>query len=206
MKTKVITLDNKAAGEIELADEIFAAPVRRDILARMVNYQLAKRRGGNASTKERGDIRGTTAKPFRQKGTGRARQGSKKVPNLRGGGVAFGPHPRDFSHKLTKKVRSMALRCALSAKQAEGKLVIIKAAAFKDAKTKALVGKLAKLGWRNALIVAGAEVDESFARAASNIPNLDVLPVQGANVYDILRRDHLVLTTEAVAALEARLK
>jgi large subunit ribosomal protein L4 len=206
MKSKVITLDNKAAGEIELADEVFAAPVRRDILARMVNYQLAKRRAGTASTKARADIRGTTAKPFRQKGTGRARQGSKKAPNLRGGGVAFGPHPRNFAHKLTKKVRRMAMCCALSAKQAEGKLVIIKDAAFKDAKTKALVGKLAKLGWGNALIVAGPQVDDSFARAASNIPNLDVLPCQGANVYDILRRDQLVLTTDAVAALEARLK
>ena len=206
MESKVITLDNKAAGEIELADEVFGARVRRDILARMVNYQLAKRRAGTASTKARADIRGTTAKPFRQKGTGRARQGSKKAPNLRGGGVAFGPHPRDFSHKLTKKVRRIALRSALSAKQAGGKLVIIKDAALKDAKTKNLVGKLAKLGWRNALIVTGAQIDESFARAAANIPNLDVLPCQGANVYDILRRDHLVLTTAAVAALEARLK
>jgi len=206
MKSKVITLENKAAGEIELADEVFGAPLRKDILARMVNYQLAKRRSGTADTKERSEIRGTTAKPFRQKGTGRARQGSRKAPQLRGGGVVFGPQPRDFGHKLTKKVRRMALRTALSAKQADGKLVILKDAALKSPKTKDLTEKLAKLGWANVLVVAGAEVDINFARAAANIPNLDILPTQGANVYDILRRDHLVLTTDAVEALEARLK
>ena len=206
MKSKVITLENKAAGEIELAEEVFGAPMRKDILARMVNYQLAKRRSGTANTKERSEIRGTTAKPFRQKGTGRARQGSRKAPQLRGGGVAFGPQPRDFGHKLTKKVRRMALRTALSAKQADGKLVILKDEALKSPKTKELTEKLEKLGWANALIVAGAEVDVNFARAAANIPNLDILPTQGANVYDILRRDHLVLTTDAVEALEARLK
>ncbi len=206
MKSKVITLENKAAGEIDLADEVFGAPLRKDILARMVNYQLAKRRAGTADTKERSEIRGTTAKPFRQKGTGRARQGSRKAPQLRGGGVAFGPNPRDFAHKLNKKVRRMALRSALSAKQADGKLIILKDAALKSPKTKELSEKLAKLGWANALVVAGAEVDENFARAAANIPNLDILPTQGANVYDILRRDHLVLTTDAVEALEARLK
>ncbi len=206
MKNKVITLENKAAGEIELDDAVFAAPLRKDILARMVNYQLAKRRRGTASTKERSDVSGTTAKAFRQKGTGRARRGSNKAPQLRGGGVAFGPHPRDFAHKLTKKVRRMALRTALSAKQAEGKLVILKDAAMKRPKTKELTDLLAKLGWRNVLIVAGSEVDANLARAAANIPNLDVLPTQGANVYDILRRDQLVLTTDAVAALEARLK
>ncbi len=206
MKSKVITLENKAAGEIDLADEVFGAPLRKDILARMVNYQLAKRRAGTADTKERSEIRGTTAKPFRQKGTGRARQGSRKAPQLRGGGVAFGPNPRDFAHKLNKKVRRMALRSALSAKQADGKLIILKDAALKSPKTKELSEKLAKLGWANALVVAGAEVDENFARAAANIPNLDILPTQGANVFDILRRDHLVLTTDAVEALEARLK
>ncbi len=206
MKSKVITLENKAAGEIELADEVFGAPMRKDILARMVNYQLAKRRVGSANTKERSDIRGTTAKPFRQKGTGRARQGSKKAPQLRGGGVVFGPHPRNFGHKLPKKVRRIAMRTALSAKQADGKLVILKDASLKNPKTKELTEKMAKLGWDNVLIVAGPEVDANFARAAANIPNMDVLPTQGANVYDILRRDHLVLTTDAVEALEARLK
>lgn len=206
MKSKVITLENKAAGEIELADEVFGAPMRKDILARMVNYQLAKRRVGSANTKERSEIRGTTAKPFRQKGTGRARQGSRKAPQMRGGGTAFGPQPRDFSHKLTKKVRRLAMRTALSAKQADGKLVILKEAALKTPKTKDLSSMLASLGWGNALVVAGAEVDENFARAVANIPNIDVMPTQGANVYDILRRDQLVLTTDAVEALEARLK
>jgi|TARA_B100000676_G_scaffold260411_1_gene270074 large subunit ribosomal protein L4 len=206
MKSKVITLENKAAGEIDLADEVFGAPMRKDILARMVNYQLAKRRAGSANTKERSDIRGTTAKPFRQKGTGRARQGSRKAPQMRGGGTAFGPQPRDFAHKLTKKVRRMAMRAALSAKQADGKLVILKDAALKSPKTKELSAMLADLGWSNALVVAGAEVDANLAKAAANIPHIDVLPTQGANVYDILRRDQLVLTTDAVEALEARLK
>ncbi|MBT5666534.1 MAG: 50S ribosomal protein L4 [Rhodospirillaceae bacterium] len=206
MKAKVITLENKAAGEINLADEVFAAPVRKDILARMVNYQLAKRRGGNADTKERSEIRGTTAKPFRQKGTGRARQGSRKTPNLRGGGVAFGPTPRDFGHKLQKKVRRFAMKSALSSKQAEGKLVVLKDAVLGSPKTKDLQGLLAALGMDNALIVSGPEVDQNFAKAASNLPQIDVLPTQGANVYDILRRDQLVLTEAAVQALEARLK
>ena len=206
MKSKVITLENKAAGEIDLADEVFGAPLRKDILARMVNYQLAKRRAGSANTKERSDIRGTTAKPFRQKGTGRARQGSRKAPQMRGGGTAFGPQPREFAHKLTKKVRRMAMRTALSAKQADGKLVILKDAAVKSPKTKELSAMLADLGWSNALVVAGAEVDANLAKAAANIPHIDVLPTQGANVYDILRRDQLVLTTDAVEALEARLK
>ena len=206
MKSKVITLQNKAAGEIDLADEVFGAPMRKDILARMVNYQLAKRRAGSANTKERSDIRGTTAKPFRQKGTGRARQGSRKAPQMRGGGTAFGPQPRDFAHKLTKKVRHMAMRTALSAKQADGKLVILKDAALKSPKTKELSAMLADLGCSNALVVAGAEVDANLANAAANIPHIDVLPTQGANVYDILRRDQLVLTTDAVEALEARLK
>lgn len=206
MKSKVITLDNKAAGDIDLADEVFGAPVRKDILARMVNYQLAKRRTGTAKTKERSEIRGTTAKPFRQKGTGRARQGSRKAPQMRGGGTVFGPKPRDFTQKLNKKVRRMAMRCALSAKQADGKLIILKDAVMDSPKTKALSDMLAKLGWGNALVVAGPEVDANFARAAANISSIDVLPTQGANVYDILRRDQLVLTTDAVAALEARLK
>lgn len=206
MKAKVITLENKAAGEIDLADAVFAAPVRKDILARMVNYQLAKRRGGNADTKERSEIRGTTAKPFRQKGTGRARQGSRKTPNLRGGGVAFGPTPRDFGHKLQKKVRRFAMKSALSSKQADGKLVVLKDAVLSSPKTKELQGLLAALGMDNALIVSGLEVDQNFAKAASNLPQIDVLPTQGANVYDILRRDQLVLTEAAVQALEARLK
>ena len=206
MKSKVITLENKTSGEIELAEEVFGAPMRKDILARMINYQLARRRAGAANTKERSEIRGTTAKPFRQKGTGRARQGSRKAPNMRGGGTAFGPQPRDFGHKLNKKVRRMAMRTVLSAKQAHGKLIILEDVALKSSKTKELLKKFARLGWANALVVAGSEVDENFAMAVANIPNIDVMPTQGANVYDILRRDQLVLTTDAVEALEARLK
>ena len=206
MKLKVINLDNKAAGDIDLADDIFGADVRKDLLARMVNYQLAKRRAGTHKVKTRGEVSGTTRKQFRQKGTGRARQGSNRVTQFRGGGTVFGPEVRDHSHKLQKKVRKAALKCALSAKQAEGKLIIIDEAKLKAPKTKDLAGRLAKLGWQDVLVVAGAEVDANFGKAAANIPHLDVLPCQGANVYDILRRDTLVLTREAVETLEARLK
>lgn len=206
MKSKVITLDNKAAGDIELNDAVFGTEVRKDILSRMVNYQLAKRRAGTHKVKTRGEISGTTAKPFRQKGTGRARQGTIRATQMRGGATVFGPVVRDHGHKLPKKVRRYALCSALSAKQADGKLIIVDEATLKESKTKALVEKLGKLGVSSALIVAGAQVDENFARAAKNIVGVDVLPTQGANVYDILRRDTLVLTREAVETLEARLK
>ncbi|MDH5409774.1 MAG: 50S ribosomal protein L4 [Alphaproteobacteria bacterium] len=206
MKSKVINLENKAAGDIDLADEIFGVVVRKDLLARMVNWQLAKRRAGTHKVKTRGEISGTTRKQFRQKGTGRARQGSNRVTQFRGGATVFGPVVRDHSHKLLKKVRKLALKSALSAKQAEGKLVIIDEATLKAPRTKDLVGCLGKLGWQDVLVVGGAEIDANFQKAASNIPHLDVLPSQGANVYDILRRDTLVLTKEAVQNLEARLK
>lgn len=206
MKSKVITLDNKAAGDIDLNDAVFGTEVRKDILSRMVNYQLAKRRAGTHKVKTRGEISGTTAKPFRQKGTGRARQGTIRATQMRGGATVFGPVVRDHGHKLPKKVRRFALCSALSAKQADGKLIIVDEATLKESKTKTLVEKLGKLGVSNALIVAGPQVDENFARAAKNIVGVDVLPTQGANVYDILRRDTLVLTREAVETLEARLK
>ncbi|MPY76767.1 MAG: 50S ribosomal protein L4 [Alphaproteobacteria bacterium] len=206
MKSKVVTLDNKAAGDIELDDAVFGAEVRKDILARMVNYQLAKRRAGTHKTKSRSDVSGTTRKPFRQKGTGRARQGSIRATQFRGGGIVFGPVVRDHGHSLTKKVRRLALKSALSAKQADGKLIILDEVKLSEGKTKALLDKLGKLGLSNALIVGGAEIDGNFARAAQNITMIDVLPTQGANVYDILRRDTLVLTREAVETLEARLK
>ncbi len=206
MKCKIINLDNKAAGEIDLAEEIFGVPVRKDLLARMVNYQLAKRRAGTHKVKTRGEIRGSNAKPFRQKGTGRARQGTTRATQMRGGATVFGPVVRSHAHKLQKKVRRLALKSALSAKQAEGKLIVIDDAKLKAPRTRELAGRLDKLGWDNVLIVAGAELDGNFSRAAANIPNLDLLPVQGANVYDILRRDTLVLTREAVESLEARLK
>jgi large subunit ribosomal protein L4 len=206
MKSKVVTLDNKAAGDIDLDDAVFAAAVRKDVLTRMVNYQLAKRRAGTHKVKTRGEISGTTRKPFRQKGTGRARQGSYRATQFRGGATVFGPVVREHGHSLPKKVRKLAMKSALSAKQADGKLMILDEVKLSDAKTKALIEKLGKLGLSDALIVGGGEIDTNFAKAAKNIAKIDVLPSQGANVYDILRRDTLVLTREAVETLEARLK
>ncbi|MHA1113240.1 MAG: 50S ribosomal protein L4 [Alphaproteobacteria bacterium] len=205
MKCKVKNLDNKDVGDIDLMDEVFGVAVRADILGRMVNWQLAKRRAGTHKTKERGEVRGTTAKPFRQKGTGRARQGSVRSPLLRGGGVTFGPRPRSHAFGLPKKVRRLALKSALSAKQADGKLVVVDEVQLDSPKTKALVERIAGFGWASALIIGGAAIDENFVRAAANIPAVDVLPQQGINVYDILRRDTLVLTRDAVRHLEERL-
>jgi large subunit ribosomal protein L4 len=206
MKLKVHSLDNKEVGDIELADEVFGLPVRRDILARVVNWQLAKRRAGTHKAKGISDISGTTKKPYKQKGTGRARQGSLRSPQFRGGAVIFGPVVRDHGFGLQKKVRRLGLKTALSAKQAEGKLVVIDAAKVTEAKTKALRAQFGALGWESVLIIDGAAVDEGFARAARNLPKVDVLPQLGANVYDILRRDLLVLTRDAAQQLEARLK
>ena len=206
MKLKVHDLDNKEVGDIDLADEVFGLPVRGDILARMVNYQLNKRRAGTHQTKGISDISGTTKKPFKQKGTGQARQGSLRSPQFRGGAVIFGPVVRDHGFGLQKKVRRLGLKTALSAKQAEGKLVVIDAAKVTEAKTKALRAQFDALGWESVLIIDGAAVDEGFARAARNLPKVDVLPQLGANVYDILRRDLLVLTRDAAQQLEARLK
>jgi large subunit ribosomal protein L4 len=206
MKCAVTNLDNKQVGEIDLADEVFALPIRKDILARAVNWQLNKRRAGTHKTKGISDIRGTTKKPYRQKGTGHARQGSLRSPQFRGGARIFGPVVRSHATDLPKKVRKLALKTALSSKQADGRLIVIDEAKIKTAKTKDLVKKLTKLGWTSALIIGGPTVDVEFLRAAVNIPNLDVLPQQGANVYDILRRDTLVLTKDAVQHLEARLK
>ncbi len=206
MKHPVTTLDNSTAGEIELADEIFGLEPRGDLLARVVHWQLAKRRAGTHKAKSRGEVSGTTKKAFRQKGGGRARRGNLKTNIMRGGGVVHGPVPREHGYDLPRKVRQLALKNALSAKRAEGKLAVIDAAKADDHKTKALAAKLTALGWSNALIIDGAAIEENFSRAARNIPLVDVLPQQGANVYDILRRDQLVLTKAAVEALEARLK
>jgi large subunit ribosomal protein L4 len=205
MKLTVRNLDNQEVGDIELAEEVFGVPVRRDILARVVNWQLAKRRAGTHKTKGISDISGTTKKPYKQKGTGRARQGSLRSPQFRGGAVIFGPVVRSHEFSLQKKVRRLGLKTALSAKQAEGKLIVVEEARLDDAKTKALRTRFDALGWCSVLIIDGA-VNESFARAARNLPKVDVLPEQGANVYDILRRDTLVLTRAAVQQLEARLK
>jgi len=206
MQVAIRNLENQEVGSIELADAVFGAPVRRDILARVVNWQLAKRRSGNHKTKGISDIQGTTKKPWRQKGTGRARQGSLRSPQFRGGAVIFGPVVRDHGFSLQKKVRRMGLKCALSAKQAEGKLIVIEEAVVKASKTKQLAESFRALGWSSVLIIGGAAIDEQFARAARNLPKVDVLPQQGINVYDILRRDTLVLTRAAVEHLEARLK
>ena len=205
MKLSVRNLDNQEVGDIELADAVFGLPVRGDILARVVAWQLAKRRAGTHKTKGISDISGTTKKPYRQKGTGRARQGSLRSPQFRGGAVIFGPVVRSHEFGLQKKVRRLGLKTALSAKQAEGKLVVVDEARLDDAKTKALRSRFEALGWGSVLIIDGA-VNESFARAARNLPKVDVLPEQGANVYDILRRDTLVLTRAAVQQLEARLR
>lgn len=206
MKATVKNLENKEVGTIELLDAIFALEPRRDILTRMVNWQLAKRRSGNHSTKQIGDIAGTTKKPWAQKGSGRARQGSLRSPQFRKGAVIFGPLVRDHAHDMPKKVRQLALRMALSAKQKDGKLFVLDEAKMADHKTKILAAKLEKLGLNSVLFIDGANLDVNFAKAARNIPQVDVLPEQGANVYDILRRDVLVLTKNAVEQLQERLK
>jgi large subunit ribosomal protein L4 len=205
MKLVVHNLDNEEVGDIELADEVFGLPARGDILARVINWQLAKRRAGTHKTKGVSDISGTTKKPYKQKGTGRARQGSLRSPQFRGGATIFGPVVRSHAFDLQKKVRRLGLKTALSVKRAEGKLVVIDAAHLAEAKTAMLRQRLTALGWKSVLIIDSA-VDEGFARAARNLPLVDVLPQQGANVYDIVRRDVLVLTRAAVEQLEARLR
>jgi large subunit ribosomal protein L4 len=206
MKIDVVNLDAQTVGSVELADEVFGVEVRRDILARMVNYQLAKRRAGTHKAKQIWEVSGTTKKPYKQKGTGRARQGSLRSAQFRGGGVIFGPVVRSHAHDLPKKVRALALKVALSAKAADGKLVVLENAQANTPKTKELAARLTKLNLLNALFIDGQALDTNFALASRNLPFIDVLPQQGANVYDILRRDTLVLTKDAVQALEARLK
>ena len=206
MKCKIINLDAKDVGEIDLADEIFSLPARPDILQRMVTWQLAKRRAGTHKTKGISDVRGTGRKPWAQKGGGRARAGSLRSPQFRGGAVIFGPPPRSHAFQLPKKLRKLALKAALSAKQAAGKMVVIDSTKLGSVKTQALKARFGKLGWSSVLVIDGQEVDANFGRAAHNLPGIDVLPQQGANVYDILRRDLLVLTKDAIAYLEARLK
>ncbi|TVQ82794.1 MAG: 50S ribosomal protein L4 [Micavibrio sp.] len=206
MKVAVKNLENKKLGDLTLDAEIFGVEVRPDILHRMVNWQLAKRRAGTHKVKTISEISGTGKKPFRQKGTGNARLGSLRGTQQRGGQVVHGPTPRSHETALPKKLRKLALRMALSSKQAAGKLIILDEAAAKTHKTKDMAANLKKLELDSALIIGGEEIDANFSRAIGNIPNIDVLPQQGANVYDILRRDTLVLTKEAVAKLEERLK
>ena len=207
MKSPVINLDNKKAGEIDLDDKVFGLPVRLDILNSAVNWHLSKRHTGSHKTKERAEVSGSTAKPFNQKGTGRARQGDKKAPHLRGGGVAFGPRVKeDNTISLPKKVRKLALKTALSEKFSDGKLIILEEAVSKDGKSSILAKQIKSLGWASALIVVEGVTDTNFRRAAQNIKGLNVIPQIGANTYDILRSEILVLTKDAVSSLEARLK
>ena len=206
MKADVIKLDAKKAGSIDLSDDVFGLEPRADILQRVVRYQLAKRQQGTHKVKTRSETSYSTKKIYRQKGTGGARHGDRNAPIFRKGGVYKGPTPRSHAHDLTKKFRKLGLKHALSAKVAAGELVVLDEAAMKEAKTGTLAKAVKNLGWKRALIIDGAELDANFALAARNIDNLDVLPSQGANVYDILRRDTLVLTKAGVEALEARLK
>ena len=206
MDMKVTTLEGKEAGSVTLSDEIFGLAPRPDLIQRCVIWQLAKRRAGTHAVKNRADIWRTGKKMYAQKGTGGARHGSARVPQFRGGGRAFGPVVRSHATDLPKKVRALALRHALSAKAKDGGLIVIESAKLEAAKTKALIGHFSGLGLTNALIIDGAELNAGFAIAARNIPNIDVLPIQGINVYDILRRQKLVLTKAAIDALEARFK
>ena len=206
MKVKVVTLENKPAGEVELDESVFGLPARVDILQRMVEWQRAKKRAGTHKTKGVSEISGTTAKPYKQKGTGRARQGSLRSPQFRGGATIFGPVVRSHEYSLNKKVRKLALKTALSVKQAEGKLIIISEAKTNELKTAKIAESFKKLGLTSVLIIDGKELDTNFATAARNIQGVDILPQQGANVYDILNHNELVLTAEAVKELEARLK
>ena len=194
------------AGSIELDDAIFGLEPRVDLIARMVRYQLAKRRAGTHQAKGRADIMRTGKKLGKQKGSGGARHGSARAPQFRGGGKAHGPVSRDHAHDLPKKVRALALRHALSAKAKDGGIIVWADAKVGEPKTKGLIANFAKIGLANALIIDGAETDANFTKAARNIPKIDVLPIQGLNVYDILRREKLVLTRAAVEALEARFK
>jgi len=206
MKLDVITLDGGKAGEIDLDEALFGLEPRADILHRVVRWQRAKAQAGTHSTLGKSDVSYSTKKIYRQKGTGGARHGSRKAPIFRKGGVYKGPTPRSHAHELTKKFRALGLRHALSAKAGSGKLIVLENAAMADGKTAALAKAAKELGWKKVLIIDGAEVNENFARAARNIEGIDVLPSIGANVYDILLRDTLVITKAGVEALEARLK
>jgi large subunit ribosomal protein L4 len=204
MELQVTTLDGKSAGKVTLADEVFGLEPRADILQRMVRYQQLKKMAGTHAVKNRADVAQTGKKSVRQKGSGGARHGSRRANIFRGGGRAFGPTPRSHAIDLPKKVRALALKHALSAKAKSGDLVILDKAEATEPKTAALRVIFGKLGFANALIIGGTELDNNFALAARNIPQIDVLPAQGINVYDILRRQKLVLTKDALAALEGR--
>jgi large subunit ribosomal protein L4 len=206
MELPITTLDGKQAGSVQLSDAIFGLDPRKDLLHRCVNWQLAKRQAGTHDVKNRAEIWRTGKKMYAQKGTGRARHGSARPGLFRGGGRAFGPTPRSHATDLTRQMRQLALKHALSAKAKSADLIVIETATLAEPKTKGLAQRFGKLGLTNALVIDGAEVEKNFRLAARNLPQIDVLPVQGINVYDILRRTKLVLTKAAVEALEARLK
>jgi large subunit ribosomal protein L4 len=206
MELPLTHFDGKKSGSVQLSDAIFGLEPRPDLIQRCIVWQLAKRRAGTHKVKNRAEIWRTGKKMYAQKGTGNARHGSARVPQFRGGGRAFGPHVRSHEIGLPKKVRALALKHALSAKAKSADLIVVEDLKLKDAKTSALIEQFEKLGLSNALVIDGAEVEKSFQKAARNIPQVDVLPVVGINVYDILRRNKLVLTKAAVDALEARFK
>lgn len=205
MKHKIIDLDNKAQGDITLNDAVFAAEVRKDILDRVIQWQLAKRRAGTHAVKNISAVQGTTKKPWRQKGTGRARAGTLRAVQFRTGAVAHGPQSRDHGYSLQKKVRKMGLCAALSSKQSEGKLFIVDSLNLKTPKTADMKAKLDKLRLSSVLFIDAEAINENFGKAINNLIAVDAIPVMGANVYDIIKHDALVLTKEAVKSLEERL-
>lgn len=205
MKIDVKDLSNKTVGSISLAESVFGLPERKDILLEVIRWQLAKRRSGNHKTKDMAEVSGSGKKPFRQKGTGRARQGNKRNALMRKGGIPHGPVVRDHSHKLPKKVRALGLKTALSVKQSAGQLIVVDSFDLKSLKTKDMVKSLESMGIQSGLFIDADQISENFSKAASNVIGIDVLPHQGLNVYDILRRDHIVMTKAAVEKIEGRL-
>ena len=204
MKIKSLTLANKSGKEIELNEKVFGIDPRSDVIARVIRWQLAKRRLGNHSVKTRSDVKMTTAKMYKQKGTGKARHGSGSVSQFRGGGMAHGPIVHSHSHKLNKKVKQLGLKSALSNKLKLGKLIILEGSKC-DGKSSTLKKKLDSMGLKNALVVSGNDIDQNFIRAANNIMNVDILPHQGLNVYDIVKRDNLIIIDDALKFVEERL-
>ena len=206
MKINVCSLDNKSLKEVNLDKNIFQVEVKNEIIYRMVRYQLAKKQSGNHSTKSISEISGTTKKPFKQKGTGSARQGSRRSPHMRGGSAMFGPRVRSHAHKLPKKIRSLALKMSLSQKCNEGKIKILSDLALSKAKTSLLQDKIKKFDAKSILFIGGKKIEKNFLNASKNIPNIDVLPSQGLNVYNILRRDYLFISEDALNFINERFK
>ena len=206
MKEKINSLDNKPLKDIELDESIFGIKLQEEIIHRMIRYQLAKRRSGNHKTKGISEISGTTRKPFKQKGTGNARQGSKRSPQMRGGAVIFGPQVRSHAHKMPKKLRKLALKMALSQKLKEGKLKILSEFKMSKPKTSLFISKLSNFKIKSALFIDGSEIEKNFLVASKNVPNIDLLPAVGINVYDIVKREHLVISEKGLGQIKERLQ